>query len=342
MSATTTSTARPIRMPRLERPPPPAACGGPPIGPPANPGPPGGGGPGGPGGGCGGSCWVGGGAAAAGCGGGAGARVAVPGGGAAAAGCGGGTGTGMTLPTAVAPASTAPPSTVIVLWPTRTWSLGLSGTWPVMRLPFTNVPFVEPRSSIISRPLGSWKTRACTREISESPPRLPRPGVERPMTSSCSRGMSCPAAFPPTIFSVSFAIVLHPNHAVGGNARRDGACVVVLTRSRWTGDAQELRHFLGQAAAREQLGGVGRRHELALRFDQADAEPGGASRAQGQAEHSVPAPGHGRQIEQRRCPPRERDQVVAAAERGSDRHVVPGPEQLARGLELGRPDRRGV
>src|SRR3954451_10802491 len=75
-----------------------------------------------------------------------------------------------------------------------------------MRLPLTNVPFVDPRYSIISRPLGSWNTRAWTREISESPPRLPRPGVERPITSSCSRVIVCPVAFPPVILRVSPAI----------------------------------------------------------------------------------------------------------------------------------------
>ena len=76
-----------------------------------------------------------------------GVAAAAAGGTAAAAG-------GMTCPTAVAP-SAAPPSTVSVVCPTLTWSPARTGVGAEIRLPFTKVPFVEPRSSTISWPCAS-------------------------------------------------------------------------------------------------------------------------------------------------------------------------------------------
>src|SRR3954468_14815067 len=70
--------------------------------------------------------------------------------------------------------------------------------------------------------------RAWTREISESPPRLPRPGVERPITSSCSRVIVCPAAFPPVILRVSPAIWRPPYSRV----RRKRKKVHIVARAR--------------------------------------------------------------------------------------------------------------
>src|SRR3954470_18173866 len=60
--------------------------------------------------------------------------------------------------------------------------------------------------------------RAWTREISLSPPRLPRPGVERPTTSSCSRAIDEPAALPATTLRDSPAIGAQPNHGDGQTA----------------------------------------------------------------------------------------------------------------------------
>src|SRR3954467_9052875 len=60
--------------------------------------------------------------------------------------------------------------------------------------------------------------RAWTREISLSPPRLPRPGVERPTTSSCSRAIDEPAALPATTLRDSPAIGGQPNHGDGQTA----------------------------------------------------------------------------------------------------------------------------
>src|SRR3954452_19325733 len=60
--------------------------------------------------------------------------------------------------------------------------------------------------------------RAWTREISLSPPRLPRPGVERPITSSCSRAIEDPAALPATTLRDSPAIGGQPNHGAGRTA----------------------------------------------------------------------------------------------------------------------------
>src|SRR4051794_41616526 len=60
--------------------------------------------------------------------------------------------------------------------------------------------------------------RAWTREISLSPPRLPRPGVERPTTSSCSRAIDEPAALPATTLRDSPAIGGQPNHGFGRTA----------------------------------------------------------------------------------------------------------------------------
>src|SRR3954462_1662220 len=60
--------------------------------------------------------------------------------------------------------------------------------------------------------------RAWTREISLSPPRLPRPGVERPTTSSCSSAIDEPAALPATTLRDSPAIGAQPNHGDGQTA----------------------------------------------------------------------------------------------------------------------------
>src|SRR3954466_16250777 len=60
--------------------------------------------------------------------------------------------------------------------------------------------------------------RAWTREISLSPPRLPRPGVERPTTSSCSSAIDEPAALPATTLRDSPAIGGQPNHGCGRTA----------------------------------------------------------------------------------------------------------------------------
>src|SRR3954470_21165719 len=123
-----------------------------------------------------------------------------------------------------------------------------------MRLPLTNVPFVEPRSSTISCPDASRYTRACTREISLSPPRLPTPGVERPITSSCSSWMSCPVAFPAVTFSNSPAIQLEPNHAAGRTARGRLACPAVKAgerRGRDAGEEQPADDYPGEHGPRD-------------------------------------------------------------------------------------------
>src|SRR4051812_18988483 len=57
--------------------------------------------------------------------------------------------------------------------------------------------------------------RAWTREISLSPPRLPSPGVERPITSSCSSAIDEPAALPATTLRDSPAIGGHLNNGCG-------------------------------------------------------------------------------------------------------------------------------
>src|SRR3954470_19463922 len=73
--------------------------------------------------------------------------------------------------------------------------------------------------------------RAWTREISLSPPRLPRPGVERPTTSSCSRAIDEPAALPATTLRDSPAIGGQPNHGVGRTASPAGAEITRLLRN---------------------------------------------------------------------------------------------------------------
>ena len=71
-----------------------------------------------------------------------------------------------------------------VVEPTRTESPTFSTWRPRTRSPFTNVPFAEPRSSIVSSPPASRATRAWRRESSPSSLSLPGPLTSRPITSS--------------------------------------------------------------------------------------------------------------------------------------------------------------
>ena len=71
--------------------------------------------------------------------------------------------------------------------PTRTMSPSSSVRTASRRSPFTNVPFDEPRSSIVSSPFAPRASRAWRRESSGSSPSLPSASVAaRPMSSSPS------------------------------------------------------------------------------------------------------------------------------------------------------------
>ena len=69
---------------------------------------------------------------------------------------------------------------------------------PVIRRPLTNVPLVEPRSSIAQKPLRSKLIRACEREISSSSASRPAPSAWRPISNSSSSRIDIPIARPAT------------------------------------------------------------------------------------------------------------------------------------------------
>ena len=96
-------------------------------------------------------------------------------------------------------------SSVSVVLPTLIESPERSSVGASMRLPLTNVPLLEPRSSMTSVP-STTEIRACSRESSGSSPSAPAPSgpVARPNRSgSVSTAMVAPAAGPAATCSVA-------------------------------------------------------------------------------------------------------------------------------------------
>src|ERR1700746_2045606 len=118
-----------------------------------------------------------------------------------------------------------------------------------MRSPLTNVPFVEPRSSIAQKPLRSKLIRACEREISSSSARRPAPSAWRPISSSSSSRIDIPIARPATTSKRAIAGAMPGLYRGRGPAR--SAC---LQQSRPTGSLLSARAGLcvgrGPAAGR--------------------------------------------------------------------------------------------